>query len=245
MLMKSKYMDENAKKKFLEVKELFNRMSHEISAVIESYHIWPTLTFSRSIPEVGKEQAEKNAALLSLYKDFFIPTEQSHLQTFVIGLMKFFDRHSQALSIAGLIRELEKNKSIFTADVVRSTFKDPGGYDPIKDDYEPITQEIKDKIEELRKPHETLIANLKDIRDKQFAHADMETINGTFVPNEVEALIVAVQEMFNTLSGNFDSSSTIWNHLKDESIRSTQFVFENLNRGEIQRKEEMRKMYGV
>src|SRR3989344_5604642 len=181
-------MDDNAKKKFLEVKELFNRMSHEISAVVESYHIWRTLTFSRSIPEVGKEQAEKNAALLSLYKDFFIPTEQSHLQTFVIGLMKFFDRHSQALSIAGLIRELEKNKSIFTADIVRSVINPaPGGYDPIKDDYEPITQEIKDKIEELRKPHETLIANLRDIRDKQFAHTDMETIKGTFVPNAGEA----------------------------------------------------------
>jgi len=239
-------MDDNAKKKFLEVKELFNRMSHEISAVVESYHIWRTLTFSRSIPEVGKEQAEKNAALLSLYKDFFIPTEQSHLQTFVIGLMKFFDRHSQALSIAGLIRELEKNKTIFTADIVRSTFKDPGGYDPIKDDYEPITREIKDKIEELRKPHEALIASLKDIRDKQFAHNDMETIKGaSFVPNEVEALIEAIQEMFNKLSGNFNSSSTIWDHLKDDAIRSTQFVFANLERGEAERKEEIRRKYGA
>ena len=238
-------MDDNAKKKFIEVKELFNRMSHEISAVVESYHIWRTLTFSRSIPEVGKEQAEKNAALLSLYKDFFIPTEQSHLQTFVIGLMKFFDRNPQALSIAGLVRELEKNKSIFTADVVRSTFKDPMGYDPIKDDYEPITQEIKDKIEKLRKPHETLIANLKDIRDKQFAHTDMETIKGTFVPNEVEALIAAVQEIFNKLSGNFDSSSTIWNHLKDDSIRSTKFLFENLERGEAQRRKEIEERWNL
>lgn len=231
-------MGEGAKNKFLEVKELFNRMSHEISAVVESYHIWRTLTFSRSTLEVGEAEAEKNAALLSLYKDFFIPTEQSHLQTFVIGLMKFFDRDSRALSIAGLIRELDENSAIFTADVVRSTFKEPRGYDPIKDDYAPITQAIKDEIEALRKPHETLIANLKDIRDKQFAHTDMETISGTFVPLEVEALIEAVQEMFNRLSGNFDSSTTMWSYLSGDSIRNTKFLFESLERGEAQRKKE-------
>lgn len=238
-------MSDEARKKYMETKELFNRMSHEICAVIESYHIWRTLTFARSIPEVGKEKAEKNAALLSLYKDFFIPTEQSHLQTFVIGLMKFFDRNSQALSIAALIKELEKNKTMFTADVVRSVYPALANTGSIKDDYIPITQDTTDEIEKIRKPHEALIANLKDVRDKQFAHTDMKAIKGTFVPLEVEALIRAVQEMFNKLSNSFDLSGTYWDHLKEDSIKSTQFVFENLERGEAERKEEIKIKYGV
>ncbi|MEW6617053.1 MAG: hypothetical protein AB1333_01380 [Patescibacteria group bacterium] len=238
-------MDDKAKQKFIEVKELFNRMSHEIFAVVESYHIWRTLTFSRSIPEVGKEQAEKNAALLSLYKYFFIPTEQSHLQTFIVGLMKFFDKDSQALSIVGLIKKIEKNKSLFTADIIRSVYPNLDKIGAIKDDYVPIKQETINQIEQLRKSHEVLITNLKNIRDKQLAHTDMKAINGTFVPNEIEALIKTIQQTFNKLSNDFDLSSTIWDHLEDESIRSTQFVFENLERGEIQRKEEVRKKYDV
>src|SRR3989338_145421 len=143
-------MDEDAKKKTLELKELFNRMNHEICAVVESYHIWRALTFSRSIPEVGKEQAEKNAELMGIYKDFFIPTEQSHLQTFVIGLMKFFDRNSQALSFSALIKELNKNKDVFTADIVREVHPALANTDAIKDDYTPIKQETIDEIENLR-----------------------------------------------------------------------------------------------
>ena len=84
-----------------------------------------------------------------------------------------------------------------------------------------------------------------DAGGKQFAHTDMEPIKGTFVPNEVEALIVAVQEIFNKLSGNFDSSSTTWKHLKDESIRSTKFLFENLERGEAQRRKEFDKKWNL
>ena len=238
-------MNDDVKNKFIEARELFNRMRFEICAVVESYHIWRTLTFARSIPEVGQGQAEKNAKLMTLYKSFFIPTEQSHLQTFIIGLMKFLDRNPQTLSIAGLIKEIEKNKSVFTADVIRSVSPELAKTDAVKDDYVPITQETIDEIEKFRKPHETLIANLKNIRDKQFAHTDMKTINGTFVPNEVEALIKTVQDMFNKLSNSFDLSGTTWDHLKEDSIRSTQFVFENLERGEMQRKEEIRKKYGI
>jgi hypothetical protein len=236
---------DDAKQKYLEVKELFDRMRREISAVVESYHIWRTLTFSRSIPEVGKEQAEKNAALMTLYKDFFVTTEQSHLQTFVIGLMKFFDRDPRALSISGLIKEIEKHKSIFTPDILRGIHPELAKTGAIEDDYVSITTKIIDEIEQLRKPHETLIGSLKDVRDKQFAHTDMKPIQGTFVPNEVEALLEAVQNMFNKLSNGFDLSSTVWNSMKDDAIRSTKFVFENLERGETQRKEEIKNKWGV
>ena len=98
-------MSEDAKQKFIETQNLFKRMSHElICVIVESYYIWRTLTFARSIPEVGKEKAEKVAKQMSLYKDFLMPTEQSHLNTFIIGLMKFFDKDTRALSFANLIK---------------------------------------------------------------------------------------------------------------------------------------------
>jgi len=44
-----------AKEKFQEIQGLFKRLSHEMFEVVESYHIWATLVFSRSILEVGNE----------------------------------------------------------------------------------------------------------------------------------------------------------------------------------------------
>lgn len=231
-------MNEEVKNKYMEVKELFRRMSHEICVVVESYHIWRTLTFARSIPEVGQEQAEKNAELMGIYKDFFIPTEQSHLQTFIIGLMKFFDRDPRALSFAGLIKIIQNNQAAFTPDVVRNIFPNLESIGAIKSSYIPIQQSTIDHFESFKTEHANLINNLKNIRDKQFAHTDMKTIKATFVPNKVETLIAAIQEIFNELSADFDLSSTIFSHLKEDSIRSTQYLLETLERGEQQRRKE-------
>src|SRR3989344_4194316 len=102
-------MDET-NKKFLGIKEHFKRLSDEMCIVVESYYIWRTLQFARSIPEVGFEQAEKTAKLMGIYKDFFVATEHSHLKTAIIGLMKFFDKDHRALSLSALIKEIEENK---------------------------------------------------------------------------------------------------------------------------------------
>ena len=77
--------------------------------------------------------------------------------------------------------------------------------------------------------------------DEKAKERFMETIKGTFIPNEVEILIEAVQEMFNKLSRYFDLSSTIWNHPRDNSIRDKQFLLESLEGGENQRIQEIKK----
>jgi len=231
-------MNEKAKEKFLEIKKLFNRMSNEMCIVVESYYIWRALTFARSIPEVGQEKADKNAYIMSEHKDFFIPTEQSHMQTFVVGLMKFFDQNSQSLSIKTLIKEIETNKDAFTPDVLRAVYPDLDKIGAIDDDYIPIDQDIVDQLEKLQEKYETLISSFKELRNKRFAHADMRAIKGTFVPLEVEAFIDDIQEMFNKLSSRFDLSSTVFDHLKEDSLRSTEFILEELIESEARRQGE-------
>ncbi len=231
-------MDEEAKNKFLEVKELFNRISHEIFSVTESYYIWRQLTFSRSTTEVGEDQAKKNVKLLNLYKYFFIPTEYSHLQVFIVGLMKFFDKDSQSLSIERLIKDIEKNKDLFSPSLLRSIYPRLADIGAIKDDYVPITQDIVNQIKKIREPHEALISNLKNIRDKKLAHMDIKIIEATFIPNDVEVLIKVIQEIFNKISNNFDLSITSWSHIENESISSVDLLFKNLERGEFKRRKE-------
>ncbi|MCX6796631.1 MAG: hypothetical protein NTW06_03995 [Candidatus Falkowbacteria bacterium] len=236
--------NETAKEKYLAVKELFRRMRNEMGVVIESYYIWRTLTFSRSIPEVGQEKAVRIAKLMSSYKDFFVSTEQSHLQTFIIGLMKFFDNDPRTLSIKNLIKEIQANEKIFTPEVIRAVHPDLEAIGAVTDDYIPIDQDTVEQIENTCQTYATLIENLKDIRDKQIAHTEIKTMKVTFVPNEIEALIKAIQEMFNKLSGKFDLSSTILDHLQDDAIRSTKFMLENLERGDVAFREEIKKKWG-
>jgi len=235
-----------AKEKFEEIRKLFKKLSDEMCKVVESYYIWETLVFSRAIPEVGKKTAEKNAAIMSLCKDFFVMTEHNHREMFIIGISKFFDRDPRAVSIQQLINKIRESQDLITADFFKENFPDRSFPEDFKDGYRPIHDEDVKLIGELRKKHEILIGTLKTIRDKQTAHTDIEVIQDKdavkgFIPNEVVALIEAVQEMFNKLSGRFESSTTTWDHLKREAISHTQFLLENLERGEKVRQEEIRK----
>lgn len=233
-----------SKEKFSEIRDLFNRTSHEVCIVVESYHIWRTLEFSLSIPEVGKETAEKNAQLMNLYKDFFIPTIQSHLQTFVIGLMKFFDKNPSALSIKGLMGEVQSNKSDLTIEDLKNAHPHLEEIDAVPTFYDPIKEETVAYIDAVFKKHESLVSNLKNIRDKELAHIDIKPHRGNFVPREIEVLINDIQEIFNKLSNDFDLSATTFDFVKQESINAVRYLFENLERGEVQRKEEIRQKYG-
>jgi|SRR3989344_921091 len=237
---------ESSKMKFLEIKNHFTRMSNEMCAVIESYYIWAALTFARSIPEVGEEKANKNAALMAQHNYFFMPTEQAHLKAFVIGLMKFFDNDPNALSIYALIREVRINKEALTADVFRSLEPKLAEIGAISDGYSPFDPTIQSEVKQLRKKHKDLIKNLEDIRNKQFAHTEMKPIKDTtFVPNEVAALIEGIQDILNKLTSSFNSSHTLYDHPKNDSTNHVAFLLDNLEKGVAQRKEEHRKMYDL
>jgi hypothetical protein len=233
-----------SKEKFSEMQQLFRRMSNEICVVVESYYIWRALTFARSIPEVGQERADKNAQLMSLYKDFFIPTEHSHLQVFIVGLMKFFDKNPSALSIRGLICQIQYSKEDLTVEDLKNAHPHLEEMDAVPQNYFPIKNETISFVDEIFEKHRELIPKLKDIRDKEFAHVDIKPHRGTFIPNEVEDLIKDVQEIFNRISNDFELSTTAFSFVKEGSINSTRFLLENLERGEIQRQEEFKKKYG-
>lgn len=232
-----------AKEKFQEIQCLFKRLSSEMCKVVESYHIWATLVFSRSILEVGKEKAEKNAKIMAQYKDFFVTTERNHMHAFIIGISKFFDSDPRALSIQQLIQKIKESEDIITADIFKDIYPERFFPEDFKDGYKPIHDEDLKHINELRKKHELVIKNLKTIRDKQSAHTDIKVIRITFIPNEVAELIGVIQEMFNKLSGRFESATTIWNHLKDDAVSNTEFLLENLKRGEEQRMKEIKEKW--
>ena len=233
-----------AKEKFQEIQKLFKRLSDNMGRVVESYYIWETLVFSKSISEVGKEKAEKNVAIMTPYKDFFFTTEYNHMDGFIIGISKFFDRDSRALSIQQLIQKIKESEDIITADILAEFYPSCCFSEDFKSGYKPIHDDDLKYIEEIRKKHESVIDTLRTIRNKHSVHMDMEVIKVSFIPKEVAELVEAIQEMFNKLSGRFASSATNWNQLKDEAINQTKFLLENLEKGETQRMKEIKEKWG-
>lgn len=234
------------KEKFLEIKALFKRLSDEMCRTVEIYWIWQTLAFARSIPEVGKEEAEKNVIIINRNKYFFMPVEDSLLHAFIIGLSKFFDKNPQSLSIAALIKKIHESKEEITADVLLEVYPDHFNDDEnLKKNYSPLNDADIKNISDLKLKHKLIIENLKIIRDKRSAHTDIAIIRGEFIPKDVEALILAIQEMLNKLSSTFNRSKTIWDHLKTEAINDTKLLIENLERGEEQRMAEIKKRFSL
>lgn len=178
---------------------------------VQAFYIWRTLYLSKSISEVGAEIAQKNIETTKRHINFLMPAERNHLFAFIIGISKFFDPHRRSLSIAKLISKVKESKEA-----------------------EIITPDDEREIQDLKSKFIPLITELKKIRNKA-AHIDTKPIDGTFIPNEVEALINTIQQMLNKISLRLDGSSTIWHHLKDDTIADTNLVLENLYRGEAQK----------
>ena len=238
---KIKIVSNPNKEKFEEILSFSKRLSDEMCNTVQSFYIWKTLYFSRSIPTVGKEEAEMNVKTISLYRNFFLSTEKSHLNSFIIGISKFFDQNPKALSIQFLINEIKTNKEIFTVETLLKIYPDRFDKKELAENYSPIKEEDKIEIEKLRRQHVPVIEKLKLIRDKQSAHTDIKTVNVSFIPNEVESLIGAIQKMLNIISYRFDRSSTNWDSMKEGAIRDTDFILKNLYRREYQRLKEIKR----
>jgi hypothetical protein len=111
-----------AKQKFQEIQKLFKRLSDNMGRVVESYYIWKTLVFSKSIPEVGEEKAKKNVETMTPYKDFFYTTEHNCMDAFIIGILKFFDKNPRSLSIQKLKKKIKENQNIITIDTLKEIY---------------------------------------------------------------------------------------------------------------------------
>lgn len=230
-------MNQQPVEKFKEIKSLFKRLSDEMCLIVESYYIWRTLTFAVSILEVGEEKANRNVQIISRYADFFVATRHSHFQTFVLGLYKFFDTTGGTLSVRKLIEEIDKYQYAFKPEVVRLALPQLGEHGLIPDDYTPIDAATLAKIAFLEAEQNRIRGTLENIRHG-VAHAVLDKKQDVFIPAEVEYFISVVQEIFNTLSGKFDLSSTHWGHLQDGAIYATNYLLDDLERGEQKRMEE-------
>jgi len=131
-------MSNSNKEKFEEILKIFKRLSDEMCKTVESFYVWETLYLSRSIPTVGKEQAERNVQVINSYLNFFLTTENSLIDSFIIGISKFFDIDSRNFSIYFLINEIKRNKEIFAKETLLQVYPNRFEENELVKNYSPI-----------------------------------------------------------------------------------------------------------
>lgn len=230
---------------YKDIEDTFKRLSGVMSQSVSSYYIWSTLIFSRSTAEVGNG-AHKNAEIISFHKYFFIQCERALLNSFILGLNKFFDKDHRAVSFQTLLKKLEDAKDVITADTLLAVYPDRFKSDDhwLKN-YTVYAEEDVEDLNGLYAESEAVRETLKNIRDKMIAHEDFIQPDTTFVPQEIEELIDHTQKVFNKLQSRACLASTDWRNMRDSSIHDTTTVIENLLRGEEQRKAEIKEKYGI
>jgi len=229
--------------KYKEIERLFKRLSDEMCRVVQSFYIWESLVFSRSIIEAGEEQAKKNVEIMSFHKDFFNQTEDSHLTTFIIGISKFYDRNPKSLTLNTIIEKMREYQKDITAETLMNVYPNRFNKEELRFNYKSFDERDINGIDVLWQDNKRIADNLRAIRNKRIAHNNIELIEITFVPKEVEKFIGDTQEIFNKLQGRFSEASTTWNHMKEDAERDTSTLLENLIRGEKQRKDEIKRQY--
>lgn len=160
-----------------------------------SFEIYRAIQYSKGIDVHGKETAERNAHVINRYKEFFIPVMRSLFANSTLGLWMFFDKE-QNLGYRALLKEM---KPVTNHQV-----------------YESLKAEIENKLF----MHESVIEKIQQLRHEEIAHVSKKSDGGVELQMEdIEQLYKATQDIFNLLSGHFESSATMF-PLDDKEAKS-------------------------
>lgn len=194
--------------------ELLQQMSGKIHVAHSAYYVWKWLEQARNLNS-GKDIAEKNVEIMNRQRNFFKVALEGSFDLFILNLMIFFGR-DDTLSMKKLLQKIT------------------------------ISDAERGAIDDILNKHENTIRNvLKRIRDKDIAHFDINidrTLPNKIVYKEIEDLFESVGEIFNILSRNFNQSFWIFDHIDIQMKGDMEYLFENLERGEKGRIEEIDKM---
>ena len=189
-------------------------------SALGGYYIWKYLELSINLNNpIGKEGVDRNLKILNLYNAFFWQIRVSTYKSFVADLAIFFDKngYENTFSLTKLLDSTRDKLSVSEIDKMRK------------------------EIEKIKKAHGVKISFIRELRDADVAHQEIDTKARHLLYENIESLFVAVQEILNLISHKHDRSINSWNHIGEDINHQMEWILENLERGEKARLEEIDK----
>lgn len=202
-------------------KFIFRTTTNIMFSALSSYYVWKWLEQSRNINEVGEENAKRNVEIIKKYSYLLHSVFYMSYKTFVIDLSIFFDseKYQESYSLNKLIKILDHKLNLGEID------------------------SLKEKILNIKKRHGVTISLILELRNESVAHKSLNSNKSWIEYSKIEDLFDGVQEIFNLISKYYDKSITVWDHIKGDVERDMKWVFDNLERGEKVRLDEIDKKW--
>lgn len=197
--------------------ELFRITTDRMYSALNAFYIWKWLNLAINTNTKGKEYAEKNVSIINRHSDFFRQIIVSVYKSFVADLSIFFDseKYQESFSLGKLINVISFNVS------------------------EDELNNLRTKINEIKREHGVTIKLIIELRDADVAHQEIRIQTRKINYLKAENLFSAVQEILNILSVKYDGSVTSWGRIEEDVNHEMEWIFDNLERGEIVRLREV------
>jgi len=202
--------------------QLFRITTNRMYSALNAFYIWKWLNLAININTKGKEFAENNVSIINKYSSFFRQVILSVYKSFVADLAVFFDsgKYQDKFSLSKLLTSIKHKVS------------------------EKELGTLKKQIDKIKKKHGIKINLILELRNADVAHQEIKIQSRKINYLEMEELFSAVQEILDLLSVNYNSFTTYWEHIEEDVNRDMDWVFGNLEKGEIMRLREIDEKWG-
>jgi len=221
--------------------KLKSRYFHALSA----FFVYKTLDELNALNIVGNKEAQENVDVINRYKNFFIPSKEALRVYFLLELAKMFDVSDKSLHITKIVNCAQSQIKKLTADDFKEFNQDRDFLKELIKNYEGISQKDIKEIKEILEENEDVLQRLKDYRNQYLAHDDIDKEKILIGEDEINNLFEALGKIMNLISSKLNHSSSMWNHIEDNSKESTEMIFDHLKRFEPYRLKEINEQYKI
>lgn len=192
-----------------------------VHSAMSAYYIWKWINNSINTNNEGKEAAQRMVNIMSTYASVFQQIKISTYKSFVADLWILFDKdgYEDSFSLEKLIKA--STEKISEVEIIK----------------------IRRKIEQIKKENGATIAFLRELRNADVAHQEIDSKGRKLLYINIEKLFSAVHAILNLLSNSYNRSANWWDHIEPEIDHKMRWIMDNLERGERARIEEIDREY--
>lgn len=188
---------------------------------------------------VGDKMANENVKIFRDFNNFLSPSKEALRVYFFLELAKLFDAADGSLHITKIVNYTQSNIAKLTAADFAEYDQDREFVDILVADYQGISREDLLVIKKELEDHQGIIEKIKTYRDKFLAHDDIKKPEIEITGEEIRAVLNLLEKVLNLFSSRLISTTSIYDHIEDDTKAQISTFVDHLKRFEPYRIEEV------
>jgi hypothetical protein len=209
-------------KEFSELKRRIDKLRSAHLRAFQYFYAYDTISELRAPNLIGEEEAHNNAEAIGLYKGFMNPSHTGLMTGFYVELAKVFDFHKDAIHLNKLLNYAEQNQKKLNVDAFAEFNEGRLYIEELKQKYEGMKRDDLLKVKSMLDDAQNKIERLKNIRDKQVVHIDVDDSDiKPLTYEEIESLLLLSHEVLNIFSAKTNHETSDYQLIKQQVVDDT------------------------